>query len=82
MDINKQKGKHTVKGGQTIIGKIFTYQKETGTSLKEVMSMPYIQFVLGMLDVVQIDYDSKETRDTYEPDTGHAEINAVITALK
>ena len=55
MDINKEDGQYTVKGGKTIIGKIHEYQKNTGASLRETLDLPYIFFVLSMADAPYLD---------------------------
>lgn len=57
---DKTEKKYVVKGGRTILGKIFTYQEKTGMSIGDILKLPYIFFVIGSLDSVQIDYE--ETR--------------------
>ena len=37
------------------------------------MAMPYIQFVIGMLDAPQIDYESKKKDETYTPKNAQEE---------
>lgn len=64
MDIDKSERQYTVKGGRTILGRLFEYQKETGASLKDIMKMPYIHFALSMMDAPYIDTDKKKTDAT------------------
>lgn len=40
------------------------------------MKMPYIQFVIGMLDAPQIDYDSKE-KEVIKAETEEEELKAL-----
>ena len=42
------------------MGRLFSYQERTGASLHEIMNMPYIQFIIGMVDCPHIDYDTKK----------------------
>ena len=82
MEVNKSKGSHAVKGGQTILGNIFAYQERTGMSIDNIMQLPYIMFVISMLDAPQIDYESTSNDNTpTETDTVDAQINAVANAL-
>jgi len=55
---------YNIIGGKTILGKIFTYQEKTGMPYKEILKLPYIAFVIGMLDAPQIDYKSKKVKKT------------------
>ena len=48
-------------------------------SPKEIMKIPYVLFVIGMLDAPSIDYDSKKKGKT--PESAEQEINTVINAL-
>ena len=61
--MGESKGKYSITGGKTIIGKIFSYQEKTGMSYFDILKLPYITFTLGMLDAPQIDYDS-DKKDT------------------
>lgn len=49
-------------------------------SYEDIMKLPYIAFVLGMLDAPQIDYDSKK-EDLYKPPTAGDEAAAFVGAL-
>lgn len=80
MEIDKSEGSYAVKGGKTILGKIFQYQEKTGMPVKDIMKLPYIFFVIGMLDAPAIDYDKKKQK-TYTPETGKDEINAFMGFL-
>lgn len=48
---------------------------------KQIMKLPYILFVLGMLDAPSIDYGSKEKEKVIIPETAQDEANALINAL-
>ncbi len=50
---------------------------------KQINKIPYIQFVIGMLDAPSIDYDSKkkEKKKGKTPKTAKEEVNTVINAL-
>lgn len=50
---------------------------------KQIMKIPYVLFVIGMLDAPSIDYDSKkkEKKKKKTPKTAKGEVNAVINAL-
>jgi hypothetical protein len=48
--------------------------------VKDIMKLPYIFFVIGMLDAPAIDYDKKKQK-TYTPETGKDEINAFMGFL-
>lgn len=63
MDAPTKVGQHDIKGGKTILGKLFAYQEKTGMTPKEIGKLPYIQFVLGMIDAPQVDYDTKKKED-------------------
>jgi hypothetical protein len=41
------------------------------------MSMPYIQFVIGMADAPQIDYEAKEKDETITPKNAQEESSAL-----
>jgi len=60
LEKSNDKRSYDIKGGKLIQGKIFAYQEKTGMSYNEIMKLPYITFVLGMLDAPQVDYDSKK----------------------
>ncbi len=47
---------------------------------EDILKLPYITFVLGMLDAPQIDYDKKE-KEIHEPKTAGDEANSLIGAL-
>jgi len=79
LEIDKTPGQHTIKGGRTILGKIFAYQERTSASLNEINNMPYIQFVIGMLDAPSIDWEKKKEKKI---ETAEDEVNAIMNALK
>lgn len=86
MEFDTAKPEYTIKGGRTILGRIFAYQEKTGMPPNEILKMPYIQFVLGMLDAPQVDYESKKkTKDkkdiNRETMTDEDEIASVMLAL-
>ncbi len=83
MEIDKDERKYTIKGGKTFLGRLFAYQEKTGMSPKEIMKIPYILFVIGMLDAPSIDYDKKNSKKKKKksPKTAKGEVNAVINAL-
>lgn len=82
MEVDKKQRKYTVKGGKTILGRLFQYQERTGMSVNEILKLPYIMFVIGMADAPSIDYDTEEKQKTSEPKTQEEEINAFLTAFK
>lgn len=52
--------------------------------MKEIMDMPYIQFIIGMLDVVQIDYEAKSGKENdrvNKPKTAEEEVAAITGFL-
>lgn len=79
MEIDKTDRQYTVKGGKTFLGRMFAYQKETGAAIKDIMKMPYIQFVIGMLDAPSIQYAKKE--EIKEAKTAKEEIDIIKKAL-
>jgi len=66
LEADKSSRKYAVKGGNTILGRVFAYQERTGAAIKDIMSMPYIQFVIGMADAPQIDYETKDKKEKDE----------------
>lgn len=62
MEAPNDKRSYDTKGGKTILGKIFAYQEKTGMPYNEIMNLPYIIFVIGMLDAPQVDYESKKDK--------------------
>lgn len=50
---------------------------------RQIMRLPYIQFVIGMLDAPAIDYDSKKKKkdEVITPKDKTSEINAITSAL-
>jgi hypothetical protein len=80
LESSKSKGQHTVIGGKTILGKIFTYQEKTGMKYQDIMKLPYIAFVIGMMDAPQIDYDSKKEQEI-KPKTVDDEASALVGCL-
>jgi len=81
LEIDNKGGQHAIKGGKTFLGRLFAYQEKTGMGIKEIMKLPYILFVIGMLDAPSIDYESKKTKEYNTPNTAEEEINAVTNAL-
>ena len=82
MEIDTSKGQHVIKGGRTFLGKVFAYQERTGMSIREIMKIPYIQFVIGMLDAPAVDYDKKkDKKEITTPDTAESQASAVMSAL-
>ena len=77
MELDNTKGQYSVKGGKTIIGRIFAYQEKTGMGIKDILKIPYITFVIGMLDAPSVDYDSKKEK-VNTPKTKQDEINALL----
>jgi hypothetical protein len=51
-------------------------------SIKEILRMPYILFVVGMLDAPSIDYDKKKKMKTAPPKTAEEEANLLNAALR
>lgn len=84
LEVDGSKGSYSFKGGKTILGKIFTYQKETGESLRNIMNLPYIYFVIGMLDCVTVDFDSKDSKKikNKEAKTAEEEMAAFAAFMK
>ena len=78
METPKDAGKYTVKGGRTFIGRMFQYQEKTGMTPKQIGQLPYIMFVLGMLDAPQIDMKEKNEDSTSTPKDAEAEVNALL----
>jgi len=60
---------------------MFSYQKETGLSPKEILRLPYVFFVLGMLDAPSIDWDSKKKKVSKGDDSMQEEIDTILKAL-
>ena len=78
MELDQSSGSYAVKGGKTILGRIFAYQEKTGTPYNEVLELPWITFVLSMLDAPSIDYDSKKKEEkTNTPKTAKEEADAL-----
>lgn len=83
METTKDSGKYDIKGGKTILGKIFAYQERTGASLEEIRGMSWVQFVLGMADAPNIDYESKkDVTKKDKPDGKAAEKAALLGFFK
>ena len=79
MEAPKDAGKYAVKGGRTFIGRMFQYQEKTGMTPKQIGQLPYIMFVLGMLDAPQIDMKEKnEDVKLNVPKTPEEEMNALL----
>lgn len=76
LEINEDEGQYSIKGGKTILGRIFSYQERTGASLEEIYRMPYIQFVIGMLDAPSVEYDKKEKKKDAE-----SQVNSLTSFL-
>lgn len=76
MAIDKTKRKYTIKGGNTFLGSLFSYQERTGMSITEIMKLPYIVYIIGMIDAPSIDYDSKQNEDVNKPKSAEEEIAA------
>lgn len=81
MEIDDDGGKHSVKGGKTILGRVFSYQEKTGMSIENIMKLPYIFFVLGMADAPWIDYDSKKEKEKVNRPTTVEEELAALTGM-
>lgn len=73
MEKSTDKRSYDIKGGKTILGKVFAYQEKTGMSYNEIMRLPYIIFVIGMIDAPQADYDTKKD-NVVKPKTKEEEI--------
>jgi len=58
----KNERQHSIIGGKTILGKIFSYQEKTGMSVNDILQLPYIFFVISMADAPQIDYEKKKEK--------------------
>lgn len=51
-------------------------------SVNEILKMPYIFFVIGMLDAPSIDYDKKKKDEKIiSPKTAQEEMNAIAGLL-
>jgi len=61
---------------------MFSYQEKTGLSPKEIMKIPYIVFVIGMLDAPQIDYDTDKKKKIIKPTNADEEMSAIMGAFK
>lgn len=83
MEIDESEGQYPIKGGKTFLGKLFAYQERTGMSVKQIMKMPYILFVIGMLDAPSIDYDEKKKKKKTKgnKNTVQKELDIVANAL-
>lgn len=82
MEIVTKKRKYTVKGGKTILGSLFSYQERTGMALSGILRLPYIYFVLGMIDAPYIEYDELEKEEVHTPKTVEEEISSLTNFLK
>lgn len=53
-------------------------------SIKEILKIPYIMFVIGMLDAPSIDYDSKKDKKDKikKAESAGEELAAVAASLK
>lgn len=77
METSTKERQYSIKGGRTIIGYIFAYQEKTGSSYQEVLKMPWLSLVIGMMDAPSIDYDSgskEEKEKTLKADTVEEEV--------
>ena len=83
MEADNSTRQYVVKGGKTFLGAMFAYQERTGMTPKEILKLPYIQFVIGMVDCPQVDYESKNKKEeTNVPRTVEEEITALTRALR
>lgn len=83
MEIDKDEvRKYKVKGGKTILGKLFAYQERTGLAPKEILKLPYIQFVLGMLDAPQVDYGNEKEKKKIGKLTPKEEMAAIANIFR
>lgn len=82
MEFDNSSGQHAVKGANTILGKVFAYQEKTGMPPEQIMKLPYVMFVIGMLDAPSVNYnDKKDEEKTNKPKTAGEEMNAVAGLL-
>lgn len=81
LENDKSKGKYTVKGGKTILGRIFSYQEKTGQDWESILDMPYIRIVIAMLDAPSIDYDKDSNSKFISPDSAEDEVNLFLSAF-
>ncbi len=82
MEIDETENEYSIKGGRTILGRIFSYQEKTGMSPKQILELPYIQFVISMLDAPSIDYNKKKDKKVNNEElTAGDQVAAVIAAL-
>lgn len=82
MDLDNETRSYSVKGGKTFLGALFQYQERTGASLKEIKKLPYIQFIIGMVDAPSIDYEKKTKKEKTEISDKQEEINALAGFLR
>lgn len=84
MEFDEADRQYLVKGGKTILGKLFSYQEKTGMPIGSILKLPYILFVIGMLDAPSIDYESKkDKKDKITiPKTAEEELAVVMGILK
>lgn len=51
-------------------------------SPREIMKLPYIQFVIGMLDAPSIDYENRKVKkEETKPATADQQVAAIMSAL-
>ena len=84
MEANQEEStKSDIKGGKTLIGRIYNYQEKTKMSITEILNLPYIYYVLSMLDAPYLNYDKKEKKKEKEtPNTAEAEAGAFTNFFK
>lgn len=84
METAKSKGRHNIKGGVTILGKIFAYQQTTGQKWDDILRMPYIAFVLAMADAPAVDYEDQKNSSVKVKDheTAEDELNTMLSIFK
>jgi hypothetical protein len=84
LEVDESTGQYPIKGGKTILGRLFAYQEKTGMPVKDIMKLPWIMFIIGMLDAPSIDYDGKKSKkeSINTPVDAAAEIAAFTGVLR
>lgn len=70
MEPSKDEKSYSIKGGKTIIGSIGAYQEKFGGSDIAILKMPYLMFILKMIDTPSIDYNSKKKKKVKKQASG------------
>jgi hypothetical protein len=60
---------------------MFSYQSQTGMPIKDILKMPWIQFIIGMLDAPTTDLKSGKNKQSLPVNTAEEQINSINQIL-